>query len=162
MRFRAGRLLTLLLLVAVLGACTSGSDGDGVSETGPRNPAVPVQHLVDAPDFPAPVTGDAELAELHSPAGDDRHFVYLAELGEDGVLEGELVRGAVVLVGDGATLEVPDGASTAALADGTVTSVADCPAPCEVSGPALVAPPAWLPGIGVAAGWQLVVPAPEA
>lgn len=152
----------LLLFVVTLGACTGdGSEGDGVSESGPRSPGVPVQHLIDAPDYPSPVSDDAELAELRTPEGDNRHHAYLAALDGDGTLEGELVRGALVLVGDGAVLEVPDGASTAALEDGIVAAVEECPAPCEVTGPALVAPPEWLPGIGVEAGWELLVPAPE-
>jgi hypothetical protein len=149
-------------VVALAVACTgSGSDGDGGrSEAGPRNPAVPVQHLIDPPSYPTPVTAAAELVELRTPAGDNRHQAYLAELDQDGTLEGELVRGSLVLVTAGTTLSVPGGASTATLDGGVVASVGECPAPCEVSGPALVAPPEWLPGVGVEAGWELLVPAP--
>lgn len=160
MRTSASRLLILLLAVMALAACTRGGGGDGVSEEGPRNPAVPVQHLIDAPPYPAPVTDDPDLVELHSPEGDNRHHLYLAEFGAAGTLDGELVRGSVVLVAEGATLTVPDGASTAELDESTVATVADCPAPCEVAGPALVAPLGWLSGIGVSPGWKLVVPAP--
>lgn len=163
MRSRASRPLVLLLTVVALAACDPGGEpGPGGPSAGPRGADEIVQHLVDPPDYPAPVTADAELAELRSAAGDNRHQAYLAELEESGTLDGELVRGSMVLVAVGTTLSIPDGASTADLEDGTVASVGDCAAPCEVSGPALVAPTGWLSGIGVVAGWELVVPAPEA
>ncbi len=163
MRSRASRLLVLLLVVVALAACDSGGEaGPGTASAGPRGPDEIVQHLIDPPDYPAPVTEAAELAELRDAEGNNRHQAYLAQLEESGTLDGDLVRGSMVLVVSGTTLSVPAGASTAVLDDSAVTSVGDCAAPCEVSGPALVAPSGWLTGIGVAPGWELIVPAPEA
>lgn len=157
-----------VLVVAALALLAAGCDrqegvgpGEGTLVEGPRGAEDIVQHLVEAPAYPAPVTEDAELAELRNAAGTNRHQAFLADLDADGALDAALVRGALVQVADGVTLTVPDGASTASLEGDAVTAVAECAAPCEVIGPALVAPPGWLPGIGVEAGWELLVPAPE-
>ena len=162
-------LVLMVALVATLGAACEGEQrvdaGEGTLVEGPRGAEDIVQHLVEAPDYPAPVTEAAGLAELRNPEGTNRHQAFLADLDQDGTLDGALTRGAIVRVAVGATLTVPDGASTATLTGDTseeVGVVEDCAAPCEVTGPALVAPPTWLPGIGVSPGWQLLVPAPDA
>ena len=156
---RSRSVVVSLLLVAALTACDGGS-GEGTLEVGPRGPDDIVQHLVDPPAFPAPLTGGSELAELRNAEGTNRHQAYLAVFDGSGTLDGELVRGGIVRLEDGASLTVPDGASTATLDGTTVSTVGPCPAPCEVTGPALVAPTGWFPGIGVGQGWELVVPAP--
>jgi hypothetical protein len=161
------RLLPLFLvatLAVALSACRDGGDGPGggfqTLGDGPAGIEDVVQHLADAPDYPAPVTAEPELAELRSPDVNRRHHLYLAAVDQDGTLDGELVRGSVVQVADGSTLTAPEGASVAQLDGTTVTEVSDCPAPCEVTGPALVAPADWLEGIRVAEDWELLVPAP--
>lgn len=161
----ARRTVLAVAAMAMLATACNGEEGvapgEGTLVEGPRGAEDIVQHLVDAPAYPAPVTDEPELVELRNTDGTNRHQAFLAELDADGTLEEGLVRGALVRVGDGVTLTIPDGATTAALDAGAVTAVADCAAPCEVTGPALVAPPQWLPGIGVEAGWELLVPAPE-
>lgn len=160
MRARRGVIGVLAIGLLLAGCESEPGPGEGTLVEGPRDADDIVQHLVEAPEYPAPVTGDAELVELRSPEGTNRHQAFLAELATGGTLEGELVRGAIIQLGDGVTLSVPSGASVASLVDDEVVEVTACDAPCDVTGPALVAPPEWLPGIQVAAGWQLIAPAP--
>lgn len=156
--------MVAVALAATVAGCRDSTDGPGggfqTLGDGPAGIEDVVQHLIDPPPYPAPVSDEAELVELRSPDLNRRHHLYLAELAESGTLDGELVPGSVVHLADGVTLTVPGGASVATLDGSAVTAVTACAGPCEAIGPALVAPPEWLQGIRVAADWELVVPAP--
>lgn len=119
-----------------------------------------VQHLIEAPPFPGPVTSGGVMVELRSPDLNRRHLAFMARLTADGALDGELVRGSFVYVSAGAALTVPTTSSVVQLDGDTVMSVAACAVPCTVTGPALVAPDGWFESIRTGAGWLLVDPAP--
>lgn len=157
-------LTTVIVTGLLFGGCTDDADPGpaGTFEPigdGPAGIEDVVQHLVDPPEYPVAIDGDPELVELRSEDLARRHHVYLAEAAGPAV-EDELVRGSVLRVGADQQVEFDPAVSVAELDGASITGVEDCPAPCQVSGPALVAPQEWFQSIRVAAGWQLVEPAP--
>lgn len=152
-----------LIAMSVIACSSPGDDPARPLGDGPVGVEDAVQHLLEAPAYPGGIDGaTAELAELRAPGLRDRHHVFLADAPGDVAFDAAPVAGSVVRLPDGATVTSDVVLSVARLDGDTVTGGAsDCGPPCEFSGPALVAGEGWLAGIGVAEGWELVVPAPS-
>lgn len=127
-------------------------------------------HMADPPELPASLEGAVVTdAELRTSDASDRHVVQLVDVPADtSTLDEALPMGAVLRVPAGQTVEVGAAVDVATLdpdategEPGVVAEVeSPCAAPCTVEGPALITVEGWMPGFGVAATWQLVVPAP--
>lgn len=174
MRTSRALLAAVLAVGLVLAGCTDGEpdgDGTGVSRpigSEPLGDDEVTLHLVDPPELPPELAGaEVTTSELRAPDLTERHTVEVVDVPSDTTsLEGPLIDGALLRVPEGVTVEVASEVGTvplvaaedAAGALGEITS--SCAAPCEVQGPALVAPSDWITGIGAEPGWLLLVPSP--
>jgi hypothetical protein len=156
--------IVLAALLMVAAACTDGDpepDPTGAIstpiETGTVVDEDVVVHLAEPPSLAPPLDAAAPVeSELRTADLTDRHLVYVVTA-EDGMSITEpLPAGALAEVPSGADLAGEVDLSVAEVDGDVVTSVTDCPAPCSVTGPALVGPGGWLTGLGVDAGWELV------
>lgn len=122
-----------------------------------------MQHLLEPPRFEGELSGVEVIeAELRTADLYDRHLIYVARPeGREISTPAIPAAGAAVVVPSGSSLSLESAASVARLEGERVTAVESCEAPCQVSGPALVASEGWLQGLAVDDGWRLLVPAPE-
>lgn len=161
-------------LVAVLGACTDdGQTIDGTSVElgdGPLSDDEVTLHMAEPPELSGPLSGaEVTRSELRTEDQTSRETVQLVDVPASASSLDEVPpAGAVLRVPAGQTLRVGVDVDAAGLepdaTDGEPGVLRDvrtpCAAPCEVDGPALVAPAGWMAGFGVAEGWQLLVPSP--